>query len=391
MVNSRDNRGFSVQDGRLGRSASGRSSFDTAATGDLSEAARRLNANRSSSRSRSAAGRGKRGASAGDAKVPSRSSRTAATRSTGAAHGATSQTERLDAAQARSASARRTGGGRGRQTASQAGRAGARETAPSLSERAATRDSAGSASDRGRSSRVSSLMRYASDNRAVQAINTLLTGPFRYAFYAVIIAAVALGLYFPIRDLYIAHRTNTILTEQLAIREQYNESLQKKVDSYLSNEGIEDAARKELGMVKEGERRIIVTGTDKDGNPITSTDGSGSSSTESGADGTSSDDASSGTDASGATTNGASNSSDSSSSADSTGSSSADSSSSDSDSAGSTQDSAPTTSAEVERAMENVYASSPWYYKILDAVFFFHGVAGQTVTSTGTSDSSTGN
>ena len=51
--------------------------------------------------------------------------------------------------------------------------------------------------------------------------------------------------------LYIAHRNNGILQEQLAIREKYNESLEKEVNKYLSQEGIEEAAR-EQGMGDAG-------------------------------------------------------------------------------------------------------------------------------------------
>lgn len=206
-------------------------------------------------------------------------------------------------------------------------------------------------------------MRYANDNRAVQAIHAVLTGPFRFAFFAAVIAAVALGLYFPVRDLYIAHRTQAILTEQLAIREEYNERLQRQVDSYTSNEGMEDAARKELGMVEQGERRIIVTGTDENGDPIVETESGGDASAETGDTGS-------------AGGSGAGSSADEGSSAK----------SADAGAASGTAPSSsskPQTSAEVDRAMEAVYSHSPWYFKVLDTLFFFHGVDGQTVVSTG--------
>lgn len=323
MVNTRNNRDFSVHNGTAGRSSStGRAGSDAAATSDLSEAARRLR--------------------------PSRERSSSAARSQ-ASRRATSAERRAAGAASRAARTQAASGAPG------TGRQGAPTAAPAAAHRATAKNRAG---------RSSALMRYANDNRAVQAIHAMLTGPFRFAFFAAVIAAVALGLYFPVRDLYIAHRTQTILTEQLAIRERYNERLEKQVESYTSNEGMEDAARKELGMVEQGERRIIVTGTDENGDPIVETESGGDASAGAG------DIGSAGGSAAGSSSDGGS----------SAGSADAGAASGASSDAVSSE---PQTSAEVERAMEAVYSHSPWYFKVLDTLFFFHGVDGQAVVSTG--------
>lgn len=206
--------------------------------------------------------------------------------------------------------------------------------------------------------RQSSLMKYANDNRVVRALYDFTSGPYRAVFYVLVVAVIALGVYFPVRDLYIAHRTNGILQEQLAIREKYNESLEKEANKYLSQEGIEEAAR-EQGMVMPGETPITVQGADQlgDNGKASSQDGS--------ADGAQSDDAAGSGDT--ASSEGAADSADEGSGGD-----AADSSSSE-----------PSTSAEVERAEREVYAKSPWYYKVLDSLFFYSGPSDQVVKSTG--------
>ena len=217
--------------------------------------------------------------------------------------------------------------------------------------------------------RQSSLMKYANDNRVVRALYDFTSGPYRAAFYVLVVAVVALGVYFPVRDLYIAHRTNGILQEQLAIREKYNDSLEKEVNKYLSQEGIEEAAR-EQGMVMPGETPITVHGADQlaDGGQAAGQDGS----TDAGGsvDGGQPGDAAGTDDAAGTagdSANGAAGSAGGESSAGAAGSSSDE----------------PTTSAEVERAEREVYANSPWYYKVLDSLFFYSGPEGQAVKSTG--------
>lgn len=206
-----------------------------------------------------------------------------------------------------------------------------------------------------RRTRRSSLIRYANDNRAVQAIHGFTTGPYKLVFYGLVVAAVLLGIYFPVRDLYIAHRTSGILNEQLAIRKAYNDALQKEVDAYLSTEGIEDTARRDFGMVKEGERPITVTGTDENGDPliiVDDEDGEGDVAGGEPADDAAGDDAAEDDASKGGTA--------------------------------SEKDKAPSTSAEVEEAERAVFQNSPWYYKMLDALFLFTGTEGQAVVSTGT-------
>lgn len=179
----------------------------------------------------------------------------------------------------------------------------------------------GSSRDRSGSRRgASGFMRYAADSRIVQAIYSFVTGPTKSLFYALVIGAVAIGLYLPIRDFYVAYRTNDILTRQVAVRDSYNSALQDEVDGYLSQEGIEQSARK-LGMVLPGETRIEVTGQDDADAGKASGAGSGS----------------------------------------------------------------VMTSGEVSDAEQAVAQETPWYYSVLDTLFFFDGVEGQTMSSAGAS------
>lgn len=170
---------------------------------------------------------------------------------------------------------------------------------------------------------TTNLLKYAADNRVVRAVYALTSGPRLPIFILVVAIAVVAALYFPARDYYVAWRTNDILTQQLAIREKYNKSLQKDVDAMFTQEGIEDAARAKLGLVQEGEKTITVTG-----------------------DGASGDEGSS-----------------------------------DSASTGSSDE--PSTSAEVERAEQAVMDDSPWYLEWLDDLFGFDGTGGMAVVSTG--------
>lgn len=130
-----------------------------------------------------------------------------------------------------------------------------------------SREKAGRAAE-GRTSRASarpsSFMKYAADNRLVQAVYAFTTGSTRPLFIAMVIAFVAIGLYGPVRDYYVAWRAGGILEQQVDIREGYNGGLKSEVDAYLTDEGVEDAARRDLGLVKEGETRIEVTGAEDD-------------------------------------------------------------------------------------------------------------------------------
>ena len=225
-------------------------------------------------------------------------------------------------------------------------------------------------------------MKYAADNRLVQAVYTFTTAS-RPLFIALVVAAVAIGLYFPVRDLYIAQRTQNILQQQVEIRERYNDALGKEVKQYLSQEGIEDAARKDLGMTMPGEKTITVEGLDEDGNPIVKQEGSADdSATDGGNAGTVDSD----TDEDGAA--GANQSGDESSAKEDNGMLKGEDAADKSKSGTAASDTAdsnkePTTSAEVEAAERAVLENSPWYWKMLDALFFFDGSNGMAVTSTG--------
>ena len=175
-------------------------------------------------------------------------------------------------------------------------------------------------------------MRYASDNTVVRAVYSLVTGPTRFAFYAVVGVAVFLSLYFPVRDLYIAHRLSDIYSQQLAQHEEYNQNLEADVNKLMSREGIADEAHERFGYVMPGETSGKVTGLNEDGTPV-----------QEGED----------AEASG---NGASGSS-----------------------AGASSDSVTANSSSLDEV------DTPWYCSVLDLVFFFSGPEGQTVASTGTS------
>ena len=163
--------------------------------------------------------------------------------------------------------------------------------------------------------RPSSFMKYAADNRFLQAIYAFTTGATKPLFIAIVVVCLAVGLYGPVRDYYVAWRAGGILEQQVEIREGYNGGLKSEVDAYLTDEGVEDAARRDLGLVKEGETRIEVTGTD-DASDMDASDG-------------------------------------------------------------------VSTSAEADEAEAQVAQEVPWHLKMLDAIFGFTGVDGQSVASTG--------
>lgn len=110
--------------------------------------------------------------------------------------------------------------------------------------------------------RSSNFMHYANDNRVVRAAYEFTHGSTKPIFILIVVAAVLVSLYFPVRDLYVAKRTGDILTQQVAIRKEYNDSLQKDVDKLLSEQGIKDTATDKLGLVMPGEKKIDVVGLD---------------------------------------------------------------------------------------------------------------------------------
>ena len=165
----------------------------------------------------------------------------------------------------------------------------------------------------------SDFMHYANDNAVVKAIYDFTHGPQRGLFIGIVVVLVLVSLYFPVRDLYVAKRSNDILAKQVEIRQQYNDELQKSVDKLLSEQGIKDAASEDLGLVMPGETRIDVLGLDDD---------SDSSSAEK-------------------------------------------------------KSSNAKKASEVAKEIEEVGRDAPWYIQTLDMLFGFNGVEGQTVVSNG--------
>lgn len=270
-----------------------------------------------------------------------------------------------------------------RRTPDLAGRpkAGARSTPPK--ERAAGAGShAAGRPYKGR--RQEGLLRYAADNAFVRGVYSVTTGRAKPFFILAVVAAALVALYFPVRDYYIAVRTQDILSQQVAIRKKYNKALDKEVQQYLSQEGIEDAARKDLGMTMPGEKTITVEGLDGDGNPVVKEQGSDQE------DGDSSDSSAGDTQdaAEGSSTGSSGSSGDGGAREDSgklKGTDAADKSktATSSDSSARSDGSEPSTSSEVEQAERAVYEDSAWYWKLLDTIFFFDGVGGMAVVSTG--------
>lgn len=109
----------------------------------------------------------------------------------------------------------------------------------------------------------SDFMHYANDNAVVKAIYDFTHGSLRPLFIGIVVVLALVSLYFPVRDLYVAKRSNDILAKQVEIREQYNDEMKKDTDKWFSEEGIKDSAR-DLGMVMPGEKRIEVQGLDDD-------------------------------------------------------------------------------------------------------------------------------
>lgn len=106
------------------------------------------------------------------------------------------------------------------------------------------------------------FMRYANDNRIVKAIYSFTTGKTKPLFIALVVFAIGIGVYFPVRDYYCAQRSGEVLTRQLELQKAYEKKSQKQVDTLLSKEGIIDTARKKFGMVMEGEKTLEVEGLD---------------------------------------------------------------------------------------------------------------------------------
>lgn len=89
----------------------------------------------------------------------------------------------------------------------------------------------------------SDFMRYANDNAVIKAIYDFTHGSLRPLFIGIVVVLALVSLYFPVRDLYVAKRSNDILAKQVEIREQYNDEMKKDTDKWFSEEGIKDSAR----------------------------------------------------------------------------------------------------------------------------------------------------
>lgn len=121
---------------------------------------------------------------------------------------------------------------------------------------------------RRRQTRGQDLMRYAQDSSFVRKFYALVTGPYKMAFFLSFFLLCMVGIYFPVRDVYVAVRTQQDLTVLIQTQLAENDEAQAKVDGLMSQEGIEDAAREELGLVMPGETAGTVVGVDEDGNPL---------------------------------------------------------------------------------------------------------------------------
>ena len=112
------------------------------------------------------------------------------------------------------------------------------------------------------------LMRYAQDSPFVRKFYALVTGPHKMTFFLSFLLLCLVGIYFPIRDVYVAVRTQQDLTVLIQTQLAENDEAQAKVDGLMSQEGIEDIAREEFGLVMPGETAGVVVGVDEEGNPL---------------------------------------------------------------------------------------------------------------------------
>lgn len=219
---------------------------------------------------------------------------------------------------------------------------------------------------RRRSSSRSNTKDYANDNSIVQAVYDFTAGRGKPVFLAIVGVAAALSIYFPVRDYYIAQRSSQILQEQQKIRDSYSQQLENDVNALLSEEGIEETARKSYGLVNQGESTIDVQGLDellsveKEAEEVKNQSGNDAPVSNPDSILGSTDDASADGDPSADDGPGASD-----------------------DDSSEAEETRPTTSTELEAAIAAVGQDAPWYTKLFDAFFFFGGVDNQSVQSTG--------
>lgn len=80
----------------------------------------------------------------------------------------------------------------------------------------------------------------------------------------VCVAAVVLFLYPTARQVYIESRQEDRLQAEYDALVARNDAMQERIDYLKTDEGIEDAARQQLGWVKEGETAVVVKGLSED-------------------------------------------------------------------------------------------------------------------------------
>ncbi len=168
-------------------------------------------------------------------------------------------------------------------------------------------------------SRKTNFMRYASDGPVTQAIWRYTTGPFKKVAIAVLVAVVLVCLYGPVRDWYVAQRSGEVLAQQVAICKKYNKTLEEDVSYLLSEEGVKDVANKRLDLVLPGEKKLNVVDDSSKSSSSSSSSNSGECTVK--------------------------------------------------------------TTEEIEKELAAVVTDVPWYKSMLDTVFGFTGVVGQTSTA----------
>ncbi|AEB06349.1 hypothetical protein Corgl_0222 [Coriobacterium glomerans PW2] len=208
-------------------------------------------------------------------------------------------------------------------------------------------------------------MRYASDNRFVHGVYALTTGRFRLAFYACVVVFAIVGLYLPARDLYVSHRTHEILSKQMELRRGYNDRLQADVNKLLSQDGIEQAARKDLDLVMPGEKKINIVGGEDGANAAADSAGKGSSA---GASNTTGGGSNAASDGAGSGDKGADH---------------AGKDHASKKKEGSDDSEASANSDDLTQDERDVDKDAPWYIKVLDKAFLFNSSSGQTISSSG--------
>lgn len=75
---------------------------------------------------------------------------------------------------------------------------------------------------------------------------------------ALILIITAAMYYTPLKIWYREARQERVLREQLIAIQKYNERLKVEIQSLETTEGIQDYARRELGLVQKGEHAVVV-------------------------------------------------------------------------------------------------------------------------------------